>query len=41
MEKKLFDELMESVRQANEIVHNVRAPSRQFVVESSESSEED
>lgn len=33
MKKELFDELMESVRQADEIVRGVRAPSREFVVD--------
>ena len=33
MKKKLFAELMESVRQAGEIVRGERAPSREFYVD--------
>ena len=35
IEKKLFDELAESVKQAGEIVRGERAPSREFYVDAS------
>lgn len=35
MKKALFNELMESVRQADEIVRGERAPSREFYVDAS------
>jgi len=34
MDKKLFSELVESMKQMNEIVRGKRAPSREFVVDS-------
>ena len=37
MEKSLFDELTESIKQAGEIVRGERAPSREFHLESDES----
>lgn len=33
MKKKLFDELLESVKQAGEIVRGERAPSREFFID--------
>ena len=33
MKKRLFEELLESVKQANEIVRGERAPSREFYVD--------
>jgi putative transcriptional regulator len=33
VKRKLFEELLESVKQANEIVRGERAPSREFYVD--------
>ena len=36
MEKKLFDRLLESMSQMNEIIESKQAPSRQFIIDASE-----